>query len=105
MINYTLTTAEGLPGGQNALADQLKRAAVSISLNIAEGNGRWHIKERRNFFLIARGSIFECVPLLEFWCRMKWIEGESHDHLKAELEEMSKMLSGLIKGIDEKRNT
>jgi four helix bundle protein len=44
-----------LPRGQAALADQFKRAAISISLNIAEGNGRWHLKERKNFFLISRG--------------------------------------------------
>ncbi|HEY6363652.1 MAG TPA: four helix bundle protein [Candidatus Binatia bacterium] len=41
-----------------------------MSLNIAEGNGRWHVRERRNFFRIARGSAFECVPLVKL-CRRK----------------------------------
>jgi four helix bundle protein len=45
--------------------DQLSRASLSISLNLAEGNGRWHGGDRRQFFCIARGSVFECIPLLQ----------------------------------------
>jgi four helix bundle protein len=45
--------------------DQLSCAALSVPLNIAEGNGRWHKGDKRNFFWIARGSVFECVPLIE----------------------------------------
>jgi len=91
-----------LPRGQSAVADQLKRAAISIPLNIAEGNGRWHRKERRNFFFIARGSVFECVPLLEFCRRQKWIGEEDHNSLKGELEVLAKMLSALIKSGERK---
>ena len=43
------------------LADQLVRAATSVPLNIAEGNGRWHKGDKKQFFWIARGSVFECV--------------------------------------------
>jgi len=91
------TLIDELPRGQSAIADQLKRAAVSIPLNIAEGNGRWHRKERRNFFFIARGSVFECVPLLELCRRRRWTTEGEHNLLKAELVVLSKMLSGLIK--------
>ena len=88
------------PKGNSHLIDQLGRASVSISLNIAEGNGRWHPKDRRNFFWIARGSVFECVPLLELCRRKRLITDESHTSLKAELEVLSKMLTELAKGTE-----
>ena len=84
------------------LADQLRRASLSVSLNIAEGNGRWHAKERKNFFWIARGSVFECVPLLELCKREKLLTEEDHASLKAELEILAKMLSALIKGTEKR---
>ncbi len=58
---------EGFPGGHWSLAGQLNRASLSISLNIAEGTGRWTAADRRSFFGIARGSVHECVPLAELW--------------------------------------
>jgi four helix bundle protein len=82
------------------LADQLNRAALSISTNIAEGNGRFTAPDRRNFFGIARGSVQECVPLLELARRRGLIEPAVHETLKTRLEEISKMLSGLINGLD-----
>jgi hypothetical protein len=51
------------PRGFYFLTDQINRAALSISTNIAEGNGRFTMPDKRNFFGIARGSVQECVPL------------------------------------------
>ncbi|MFH1692104.1 MAG: four helix bundle protein [Candidatus Omnitrophota bacterium] len=45
---------EGFPRGSYYLTDQLNRASLSISANIAEGNGRYHKADRVNFFRIAR---------------------------------------------------
>lgn len=90
----------GFPRGFSFLADQLNRAAVSIAANIAEGNGRFTNPDRRNFFGIARGSVQECVPLLELARRRAFLNVEVHSNLKSQLEEISKMLSGLINGID-----
>jgi four helix bundle protein len=86
--------------GNYHLIDQLRRAVLSISLNIAEGNGRWHVKDRRNFLWIARGSAFECVPLLELCKRKELITKETCQELRAELEVVAKMLTALIKGTE-----
>lgn len=79
-----------------ALKDQLRRAASSIALNIAEGAGRFHKNDKKNFYLIARGSANECVAIL----RLLKIENHVSDNLFEkvydELTEISKMLSGLI---------
>jgi len=98
---YKLT--DDLPRGHSALGDQFKRAAMSISLNIAEGNGRWHSKDRKQFFLIARGSVFECVPILELCRRRKLIEEPECAKLKGELDILARMLTQLIRGTDERR--
>ena len=41
-----------------SLLDQLSRASTSVALNIAEGNGRWHKNEKKQFMRIAQGSVF-----------------------------------------------
>jgi four helix bundle protein len=90
---------EGFSRGYGFLVDQLNRAAVSIAANIAEGNGRFTTPDRRNFLGIARGSVQECVPLLELARRRQLMSDESCNRLKSDLEEISRMLSGLINGL------
>ena len=104
-VNFAYETSEitkKFPRGNFYLADQLNRAALSISANIAEGNGRWHKKDRKQFFYIARGSLHECVPILEICLKKRLIIDKKHQELKQELVEISKMLSGLIKGVEKK---
>jgi four helix bundle protein len=91
---------ENFTRGYGFLVDQLNRAALSISANIAEGNGRFTKPDRKNFFGIARGSIQECVPLLELARRRKLLNDDEHTALKLQLEEIARMLSGLINGLD-----
>ena len=94
------TATEQFSRGYGFLVDQLNRASLSISANIAEGNGRFTKADRRNFFIIARGSVQECVPLLELPRRRSLINDAEHTALKAKLEEISMMLSGLINGLE-----
>ena len=96
-------STERFTRGYGFLVDQLNRASLSIAANIAEGNGRFTKADRRNFFGIARGSVQECVPLLELARRRGLLSGAEHSALKADLEEIARMLSGLITGLD-KRN-
>ncbi len=91
---------EGFPRVYGFLVDQLNRAALSIAANIAEGNGRFTKPDRRHFFGIARGSLQECIPLLELASRRNLLTERDHLELKGQLEEMARMLSGLIKGLE-----
>lgn len=96
------TLCESLKGKTSySLIDQLSRASLSIPLNIAEGNGRWHKGEKRQFFWIARGSVFECVPILQVLYRKKLIEEHQHDDLYEKLDVMAKMLTNLVKSVEE----
>lgn len=88
---------ESFPKGKGYIADQLNRASLSIAANIAEGNGRWHAKDRGHFFLIARGSAFECVPLLEVAARKGLIEEADKQRIENSLDEIGAMLTGLMK--------
>ena len=69
-------------------------------LNIAEGTSRFSNKDRKNFFLIARGSAFECVAILEYLQETKEITQQVFLESEQRLEEISKMLFGLIKNLD-----
>jgi four helix bundle protein len=91
---------ESFPRGYYFLVDQLNRAALSIATNLAEGNGRFTKPDRKNFFTIARGSVQECVPLLQVVLRRGFIAEADHADLKSRLEEMSRMISGLINGLE-----
>jgi four helix bundle protein len=78
------------------IGDQLSRASLSISLNIAEGAGRYSKADKRNFYIIARGSVFECVAILDVLLTKGRIDSAIRLKHYATLEELSKMLSGLI---------
>ena len=64
-FGFALETVSRLPRGHAALADELRRAAMSIALNIAEGTGRRGEDDRKRFYTTARGSTFECGACLD----------------------------------------
>ena len=78
------------------LKNQLQRAITSITLNIAEGSGRFTRKDKKNFYINARGSILECVAIFQILWKNKEIEQNTYDDFYLKLEELAKMLSGLI---------
>src|SRR3990167_1102678 len=81
--------------------DQLSRAALSVPLNIAEGNGRWHKGEKRQFFWIARGSVFECVPLIQVLQRKQLINSQTYEGYYEQLDIIAKMLTSLVRSVSE----
>lgn len=83
------------PDERYALTDQLRRAAVSIPSNIAEGCGRASKKDYAHFLSIARGSFYETMTQLQIAQDLGYIEiGED---VKSLLDEVGKILTTLMK--------
>jgi len=81
------------------LIEQLESAVTSVSMNIAEGKGRYSKKEFVQFLYISRGSLYETVTLLMICNENKWIQDEQFEELKKYAIEIGKMLSSLISSI------
>lgn len=78
------------------LINQLRRAAVSISSNIAEGFSRGTYKEKGQFFSIARGSLSEVESQLHLSKEIGYLSNSSHSKLENQLIIVSKLLTGII---------
>ncbi len=85
---------------QFALTNQLRRAAVSIPSNIAEGQGRGSNKEFCHFLRIARGSIQEVETQLLIAQRLNYLAAPEADGCLKQFDEVSRILAGLIRSLD-----
>ncbi len=83
------------------LADQLRRAMTSIVLNIAEGSGKFSPKEKKNYYLMSRASVNECVAVLRLLYRQTVISEQQLTLWKKAFLIIHKMLSGMIKSFSE----
>jgi four helix bundle protein len=75
------------------LIEQIEAAATSVPMNIAEGKGRFSKKEYGHYLMIARGSLYESMTLLEIFKIKKWIPEENFIFLENQSVEISKILS------------
>ena len=78
-----------------ALGDQLRRAVVSVPSNIAEGSGRFSIKEKIHFIEIAYGSLTESLCQLDIAHELEYITNEEFNNEKERINIIGKQLSGL----------
>jgi len=78
---------------------QLRRAFFSIVLNLAEGSGRFSKPDRRNFYVISRSSIFECVAILDILKDEDSISIELFQSLYEKADELSRILYAMIKNL------
>ena len=95
---YVIDVADELPAKyQYSLRDNLIRAAVSIPNNISEGRGRRNINETKHFYNIAKSSTYEVVNLSVIIAKKGLMTKEKFSKIYKDAEEISKMLSGLLK--------
>ena len=98
---YTLT--KSFPQEEKfGIVSQLNRASVSIPSNITEGWGRESSKNYLQFLRISRGSLMETETLLEISKNLNYINDSEFKVISDNIEEVSKILQGLIKSIQQK---
>ena len=93
--------SEGFPRDERfGLTSQLRRAAVSIPANIAEGHARSHRREYLNFLSIAQGSAAELNTHIRIAARLGFLETSTSDRLRQDLDSIGRMLSALRKALE-----
>ena len=81
------------------LTGKVRRAAVSVFANIAEGHGRTGPREFQHHLSIAHGSLAEVEALLLFAKRITYLDDDALTSLKRQLEEVRRLLRGLIRSL------
>lgn len=84
------------------LVQQLRRSAVSVASNIAEGHARGSTRDFGRFISISRGSLAEVETQLEMCSRLDMLAEESVSDVLALCDELGRILTGLRKSLDSK---
>jgi four helix bundle protein len=93
-------TGNGAFARDYGLRDQIRRAAVSVMSNIAEGFGRYSRNELRQFLSVARGSVSEVRCQLYLARELEYVSQQEHDRLHELCLEIARMLAALRASID-----
>ena len=100
VLNIYQLTNKFPPSKKFSLIDQMHRAAISISSNIAEGFSRISKNEKKNFYHIALGSLTELQNQLLVSKDLGYIEKNSFTQSAIQTVEVSKLINGLIKSLN-----
>jgi four helix bundle protein len=98
--DFVYVTTRAFPDSERfGLTSQMRRAAVSISSNIAEGTSRHSKDDYARFLEIATGSVFEVVSQSYLAQRQGYLSEENRQRIYSAAEEQSRMLSGLRRSL------
>ena len=86
---------------QFGIISQLRKSALSVSLNIAEGKGRYHKKEFIQFLYLARGSLYETIALIKIIPELNLANTQQTEPLLISCRQILSKLSGLINYLKE----
>jgi len=85
---------------QFGLAQQMRRASVSVPSNIAEGCGRGTLPDYRRFLMHARGSVYELETQIEIAKRIGFITGTDTTTLISETTDVARLINGIIRELN-----
>jgi four helix bundle protein len=96
------SVTEALPKKEDyGFTSQVRRAALSISANIAEAYGRKHILDKINFYYHARGSVTETQSHLEYGKRVRYLETQETEQLDGELVQLYHQINKIVSELRE----
>ena len=87
------------------LTSQLRRSALSVSGNIAEAFGRYHINDKINFYYFSRGSLAETMSHLEYGTRVGYFKSKETERINYMIEKLYESINRLIKSLKIKYKT
>src|SRR5688572_6088315 len=99
VVNVYILSKSFPPDELYALTKQVRRAVTSVPANIAEGQGRRLGREFHQFLANARGSLLELDTHLELALRIGYLNVEQHTAIRAKLDEVGRLLNGLMRSI------
>lgn len=101
VVTGVYRTTQGFPKEEVfGLVSQMRRAAVSVPSNIAEGHGRKKTRAFANHLSIANGSLMELETQLILSRMLGFVSEAEFDHLMQQTSEVGKMLNGLLNSLN-----
>jgi four helix bundle protein len=98
VVKHTYKLLKKFPAEERyAMSDQLRRASVSITSNIAEGINRYSVKDKSHFIEMSYGSLMEVSSQFEIAEELGYITAEERLSMDQLIEEVARLLSGLQK--------
>lgn len=99
-LPFAAKISRAMPAGYGSFAEQLRRASLSVSINIGEGSGKTTRPDQRRYYAISRGSAMECAAIIDACVVLEFIHDQEARVALELLESIVRMLSRMILSSD-----